>query len=82
MNLSYTLELLLASETKPAGFMKVKGDADRQVRLMVHAGLVEAVLDNDGEPGSFTAITRITEIGEAFLRTFRERAPSLCRYAG
>ena len=45
--------------------------ADRQVRLMASAGLVEATLD-DGKEGSFTVIDRVTEAGMAFLRVFKD----------
>ena len=71
MNLSYTYQLLLAAEKQPGQILKVKaGHGDREVRLMAAAGLVEATLNNDGQPGSFTAILRLTKAGQTFLRTF------------
>ena len=45
--------------------------ADRQVRLMAGAGLVEATFD-DGKEGSFTSIDRVTATGQAFLRAFKD----------
>jgi hypothetical protein len=45
--------------------------AERQVRLMVSAGLVEATLD-DGKEGSFTVINSVTATGQAFLRAFKD----------
>ena len=44
--------------------------ADRQVRLMASAGLVEATLDS-GKEGSFTVINRVTATGRSFLRAFK-----------
>jgi hypothetical protein len=53
------------------GIVKLRGaEADREVRLMAHAGLVEASFD-DGTEGSFTCISRISSTGQMFLRTFR-----------
>ena len=71
MNLSFVHKLLAAADTKRYGFLKVRGQhAEREVRLMAAAGLVQATL-NDGKEGSFTAITRLTPAGDTFLRTFK-----------
>ena len=71
MNLPYTYALLSAANLQRHGFIKLRGpEADRQVRLMAEAGLVDATF-NDGQPGSFTSINRIRKAGEAFLRAFQ-----------
>jgi hypothetical protein len=73
MNLVFAYQLLLAADEQRSGFLKVAaGEPDRQVRLMAAAGLVEATLNNDGRPGSFTAIRRLTASGRTFLRTFKD----------
>ena len=72
MDLAFAYQLLLAADGQRSGFLKVRpGDEDRQVRLMAAAGLVEATLNNDGQPGSFTAIKRLTDSGRTFLRAFK-----------
>ena len=74
MNLPYTYALLLAA-SEQNGSLKLTGvEADREVRQMAATGLVEADFDN-GQPGSFTSITRILPAGETFLRTFRDHPP-------
>lgn len=71
MNLPYTYQLLAAADAQRHGFIKLRGaEADREVRLMAQAGLVEANFD-DGEEGSFTSIKRVTETGQFFLRAFK-----------
>jgi hypothetical protein len=71
MNLSYVYTLLAAADEQSDGIVKLRGaEADREVRLMAHAGLVEASFD-DGTEGSFTCINRISSTGQMFLRTFR-----------
>jgi hypothetical protein len=73
MNLPYVHKLLVAADEQRHGFMKLRGArADRQVRLMAEAGLVEATL-NDGKEGSFSSINRLTPAGQTFLRTFDDR---------
>jgi hypothetical protein len=73
MNLPYTYQLLTAADTQRHGFIKLRGpQADREVRLMAEAGLVEASFD-DGKEGSFTAINRITQAGHTFLRAFKRK---------
>lgn len=70
MNLPYIYELLAAADEQTHGLTKLLGaQADREVRLMAEAGLVEATLD-DGHEGSFTSITRVTPTGQTFLRAF------------
>ena len=63
MNLAYVHRLLIAADEQPDGHLKVLGRrADREVRLMAGAGLVEATLSNGkGEP--FTSINRLTDLG-------------------
>jgi hypothetical protein len=71
VNLIYVYQLLVATDAQRHGFIKLRGtQADHEVRLMVQAGLVDASFD-DGREGSFTAINRITESGQTFLRTFK-----------
>jgi hypothetical protein len=71
MNIPYTYELLAAADEQRHGFIKLRGiQADHEVRLMAHAGLVEATF-NDGKEGWFTSITRVTEAGQTFLRAFK-----------
>lgn len=72
MNLPYVYELMAAAESQRHGFIRLRGThADREVREMAKAGLVEATFD-DGEDGSFTSINRVTASGQAFLRTFKD----------
>ena len=74
MNLPYTYQLLAAADAQRHGFIKLRGpEADREVRLMAHAGLVDASFD-DGKEGSFTVINRVTAMGHTFLRAFKEHA--------
>ena len=74
MNLPYTYELLSAADAQRHGFIKLRGGgADREVRLMALAGLVEATFD-DGNEGSFTSINRISAAGKTFLRAFKGRS--------
>jgi len=73
MNLPYTYQLLAAADAQRHGFIRLRGmEADREVRLMAQAGLVEASFD-DGKEESFTSINRVTESGHSFLRTFHGR---------
>jgi hypothetical protein len=71
MNLAYVHRLLIAADEQPDEHLKVLGRrADREVRLMAGAGLVEATLSNGkGEP--FTSINRLTDLGRTFLRAFK-----------
>ncbi len=70
MNLPYAFKLLLAANQQPHGFLKIRGrHADREVRLMAEAGLVDATL-SDGKDESFTAINHLTDLGHTFLRAF------------
>jgi hypothetical protein len=72
MNLTYALKLLIAADEQRHGFIKLRGvEADREVRLMAAAGLVDATF-NDGREGSFTSINRLTAHGESFLRAFKD----------
>jgi hypothetical protein len=72
MNLPYTYELLAAADEQRHGFMKLHGiQAEHEVRLMAQAGLVQATLD-DGKEGSFTSINSVTEMGQTFLRAFKD----------
>jgi hypothetical protein len=72
MNLNYVHELLVGADKQRHGFLKVRGrKADREVRLMADAGLVDATL-SDGKDGSFTAINRLTDLGHKFLRAFKD----------
>jgi hypothetical protein len=69
MNLAYVYQLMNSAHEQRH---EVRGShADREVRLMASAGLVEATLD-DGKEGSFTAIDRVTASGHAFLRIFKD----------
>jgi hypothetical protein len=71
MNLPYVYELLAAADEQRHGFVKLHGvRADREVRLMAKAGLVEASF-NDGKEGSFTSINCVTVAGRTFLRAFK-----------
>jgi hypothetical protein len=80
MNLSYVHKLLVAADQQRHGFLRILDrQADRQVRLMAGAGLVDATLSN-GKDESFTAINRLTDLGRTFLRTFKDTpisAPAL-----
>ena len=72
MNLTYAHKLLIAADEQRHGFIKLRGvAADREVRLMAAAGLVDATF-NDGREGSFTSINRLTAHGESFLRAFKD----------
>jgi hypothetical protein len=72
MNLPYAHKLLAAADGQRHGFIKLRGfQADREVRLMTAAGLIDATF-NDGREGSFTAINRLTASGESFLRAFKD----------
>ena len=72
MNLPYAHKLLTAADEQRHGFIKLRGfQADREVRLMAAAGLVDATF-NDGQEGSFTSINRLTASGENFLRAFKD----------
>jgi hypothetical protein len=85
MNLSLVHELLVAADQQPHGFLQIRGpQADREVRLMAAAGLVEATL-SDSKGQLFTSINRLTDSGHSFLRAFtktRFRWPSSCAGAG
>jgi hypothetical protein len=73
MNLPYAYELLVAAEEQPHGFIKLRGlQAEHEVRLMAQAGLVEASF-GDGKNTSFTSINRVTEMGQTFLRAFKDQ---------
>lgn len=73
MNLTYAHKLLIAADEQPYGFIKLRGvAADREVRLMAAAGLIEATF-NDGREGSFTSINRLTAHGQSFLRAFKDK---------
>jgi hypothetical protein len=73
MNLAYAHKLLVAANEQRHGFIKLRGvAADREVRLMAAAGLVDATF-NDGREGSFTSINRLTAHGESFLRAFKDK---------
>ena len=77
MDLAYAYQLLVAADDQPHGFIKLRGiRADHEVRLMAQAGLVKASFDDDRE-GSFTSINRVTEMGQTFLRTFKDHPLSL-----
>jgi hypothetical protein len=70
MDLSYTYQLLEAADAQPQGFIKLRGfRANRQVRLMAAAGLVDATL-SDGKEDSFTSINAVSVKGHRFLRAF------------
>jgi hypothetical protein len=72
MNSAYVHKILVAAGKKPHAYLNVRGrDADRQVRLMAAAGLVEATL-SDGKEQSFPTIKCVTNLGRAFLRTFKD----------
>ena len=72
MNLRYAHKLLAAADGQRHGFIKLRGlQADREVRLMAAAGLIDATF-NDGREGSFTAINRLTASGKSFLRAFKD----------
>jgi len=72
MNLPYAHELLTAADEQRHGFIKLRGfQADREVRLMAAAGLIDATF-NDGREGSFSSINRLTASGESFLRAFKD----------
>jgi hypothetical protein len=73
VNLTYAHKLLVAADEQPYGFIKLRGvEADREVRLMAAAGLIDATF-NDGREGSFTSINRLTAHGESFLRAFKDK---------
>lgn len=72
MNLFLVQKLLAAANNRRHGFLKVRGQrAESEVRLMAAFGLIEATLNN-GDEGSFTAITRLLPAGDMFLRTFKD----------
>jgi hypothetical protein len=69
MNLPHMYELMNSAHEH---HYELRGsNADRQVRLMASAGMVEATLD-DGKDGSFTVINHVTPTGRAFLRMFKK----------
>ena len=73
MNLAYVHKLLVAADQQPYEYLKVLGWlAGREVRLMAEAGLVEATF-SDGKEQSFATINRVTDLGHAFLRAFKDR---------
>jgi hypothetical protein len=69
VNLSHTYELMnSACEQR----YELRGPrADRQVRLLACASLVEATFD-DGKERSFTSIDRVTPTGQALLGAFKD----------
>lgn len=70
MNLSYVHKLLLAADQQGHDPFPIRGRrADREVRLMIKAGLVDATLSN-GKDESFTTINCLTDLGRTFLRAF------------
>src|ERR1700720_389631 len=72
MNLAYVHKLLVAADQQPCEYLKVLGWlAGCEVRLMAEAGLVEATI-NDGKEETFTAIKRVTDLGPAFPRAFKD----------
>jgi hypothetical protein len=73
MNLNLAHALLVAADGQPYGFLKVRSaDLVREVELMAEAGLVDASLENINTEG-YAAINRVTESGQAFLRTFKNQ---------
>jgi hypothetical protein len=63
---------LIAADEQPHGFLQIRGRrADREIRLMAEAGLVEATLSK-GKEEPVTAINRVTELGQRFLRKFKD----------
>ena len=72
MDLAYAHKLLVTADQQPRGFLKIRGQqADREVRLMAEAGLVNATF-GDGKDQSFTTISSLTDSGHAFLRVFKD----------
>jgi hypothetical protein len=72
MNLSYVHKLLHAADQQRHGFLRVRGGHARHaVRLMVSAGLVDAMF-SDGKEQSVTVIKQVTDLGNAFLRAFKD----------
>lgn len=72
MDLAYAYKLLLAVDQQRHGFLKIRGrKADREVRLMDEAGLVNASF-GVGKDKSFIAIKCLTDAGHAFLRVFKD----------
>jgi hypothetical protein len=70
MNLRLVHKLLVAADRQPHGFLQIHGrQADKEVRLMAAAGLVEATL-SDGKAQLVTSIIRLTAFGHSFLRAF------------
>jgi hypothetical protein len=73
MNPNLTHALLVAANGQPYGFLKVRSvDLVHEVELMAAAGLVEASLGNTDADG-YAVINRVTDSGEAFLRTFNNQ---------
>jgi hypothetical protein len=71
MNLPRVYQLLLALPKQRQGILKITdATAEKDVREMANAGLVEATL-SDGKEGAFTAINSVTVAGQAFLLSFR-----------
>jgi hypothetical protein len=69
MNLPQVYELMHSAHEQRREMLG--SPADREVRLMATAGLVEAIFD-DGKDGSFTSITHVTPTGQTFLRAFKD----------
>jgi hypothetical protein len=81
MNLPYVYKLLTAANEQPHGFLQIRGrQANREIRLMAEAGLVDATL-SDGKTEALTAINRVTDLGQSFLRSFKT-PPRTARKAG
>jgi hypothetical protein len=81
MNPNLTHALLVAANGQPYGFLKVRSvDLVREVELMAAAGLVEASL-GDAAADGYAVINRVTDSGEAFLRTFKSQPPQTAELA-
>jgi hypothetical protein len=81
VNLDLAHALLVAADGQPYGFLKVRSaDLIREVELMAAAGLVEASLGNTDAEG-YAVINRVTDSGQAFLRTFKNQPPQMAELA-
>lgn len=74
MHVPYTCGLLTAANEQRHGFIKLRGVyADREVRMMVNAGLVNATFATD-DYGAFASINRVLAAGQTFLRASNEQS--------
>ena len=79
MHLQAVYRLLLATTEQPYGFLKIADPRlENDVREMVELGLVDATI-GDGRETTWTAINRVTNEGQRFMRVFEEENCAVLR---